>query len=243
LGVTEIDCSTGAWHVTVVDPEPLPLVAVIIAALLTPATQVTRPPETVATLGLLVLQVAEPVTFCGEPYEKLAVAVSCSELPAASVGFEGARTTDCSRGAWQFTVVEPDPPPFIAVMVAVLAVPATHITRPPDTVATLELLEVQLAELVTFCGGPKEKLAVAVNCTELPAASVGLAGATTTEVSVGARHVTGTVPVAVVPRAEITTCCAVDAVETQVTRPPAVTVATVVFADAQLTELVTSLVD
>jgi len=150
---------------------------------------------------------------------------------------------DVSIGAWQFTVLAPDPPPFIAVIVAVLAVPATHVTRPPDTVATLELLELQLAELVTFCGGPKEKLAVAINCTAAPAASVELAGATTTDVSVGARHVTGIVPVAVVPMAEITTCCAVDSVETQVTRPPAVTVATVVFADAQVTELVTSLVD
>jgi len=151
---------------------------------------------------------------------------------------------DCSRGAWQFTVVEPDPPPLmLAVIVAALLAPAIQATRPPETVATLGLLEVQLAEVVTICDGPKEKLAVAVNCTELPAASVGLAGATTTEVSVGARQVTGTVPVAVLPMAEITTCCAVDAVETQVTRPPAVTVATVVFADAQLTELVTSLVD
>ncbi len=85
----------------------------------------------------------------------------------------------------------------MAVIVAVLAVPATHVTRPPETVATLELLEVQVAEPVTFCDGPKEKLAVAVNCTEPPAASVGLAGATTTEVSVGARQVTGTVPAAV----------------------------------------------
>ena len=48
----------------------------------------------------------------------------------------------------------------------------------------------------------------------------------------------------VAPVAEITTVFAVDAVETQVTRPPAgVTVATVVSADVQLTELVTSLVD
>jgi hypothetical protein len=61
---------------------------------------------------------------------------------------------DLSTGAWQFTEVEPDPPPFVAVMVAVLAVPATHITSPPDTVATLALLEVQLAVLVTFCDEP-----------------------------------------------------------------------------------------
>jgi hypothetical protein len=46
------------------------------------------------------------------------------------------------------------------------------------------------------------------------------------------------------PIAEITTGVAVDAVETQVTSPPAgVTVATAVFAEVQLTELVTSLVE
>jgi len=152
---------------------------------------------------------------------------------------------DISTGAWQFTKVDPDPLPVLAVIVAaLLAPPATHVTSPCETVATLELLELQIAVPVTFCGRPKEKLAVAVSCTVLPAASVGFGGVTTTEVTVGARHVTGTVPVAVPPMAEITTCFAVEAVETQVTRPPAgVTVATVVSADAQLTELVTSVVD
>jgi hypothetical protein len=61
---------------------------------------------------------------------------------------------DCSRGAWQFTVVEPDPPPFVAVIVAALLAPATQVTTPPDTVATLTLLEAQLAVLVTFCDEP-----------------------------------------------------------------------------------------
>jgi hypothetical protein len=48
----------------------------------------------------------------------------------------------------------------------------------------------------------------------------------------------------VVTVAEMPTCIAVDAAETQVTSPPAaVTVATVVSADVQLTELVTSFVE
>jgi len=63
-----MDFSIGAWQFTEVDPDPPALrLAVIVAALLVPAMQVTRPPETVATLELLVLQVAEAVTFCGEP--------------------------------------------------------------------------------------------------------------------------------------------------------------------------------
>jgi hypothetical protein len=63
-----MDFSIGAWQFTVVEPDPPALrLAVIVAALLVPAMQVTRPPETVATLELLVLQVAEAVTFWGEP--------------------------------------------------------------------------------------------------------------------------------------------------------------------------------
>ncbi len=63
---------------------------------------------------------------------------------------------DLSTGDWQFTVVDPSTPPLVAVIVAALLAPATHVTRPPETVATLVLLELQLAELVTFCAGPKE---------------------------------------------------------------------------------------
>ena len=62
---------------------------------------------------------------------------------------------DFSTGAWQFTEVDPDPPPLrLAVMVAVELVPATQVTRPPETVATLELLVLQVAEAVTFCDDP-----------------------------------------------------------------------------------------
>ena len=62
---------------------------------------------------------------------------------------------DLSTGAWQFTEVDPDPPPLrLAVIVAELLVPATHITRPPETVVTLALLVLQVAEAVTFCGDP-----------------------------------------------------------------------------------------
>ena len=64
---------------------------------------------------------------------------------------------DWSTGAWQFTVVEPGTPPLVAVIVtgggAVDAL-EMQVTRPPETVATLVLLEVQVAEPVTFCGGP-----------------------------------------------------------------------------------------
>jgi hypothetical protein len=63
---------------------------------------------------------------------------------------------DCSTGARQFTVVDPETLPLVALIVTGGGVGAleTQVTRPPTTVATPVLLEVQAAELVTFCGGP-----------------------------------------------------------------------------------------
>ena len=64
---------------------------------------------------------------------------------------------DRSTGAWQFTVVDPGTPPLVALIVTgggAVGALETQVTRPPTTVATPLLLEVQAAELVTFCGGP-----------------------------------------------------------------------------------------
>jgi len=105
--------------------------------------QLTSPvEETVATLVALDVHAATRVRFCGGPYEYVPVAVSCSVPPLAiSGGHAGVTAMDLSTGAWQVTIVEPDPPPLAAVMVAV-------------PVATPVLPESQLAELVTFCGEP-----------------------------------------------------------------------------------------
>ena len=66
-----MELSTGTWQVTVVDPVVLPLVAVIVAEppVLELALQVTRPADTVATLVLLELQVADAVRVCVGPDE------------------------------------------------------------------------------------------------------------------------------------------------------------------------------
>jgi hypothetical protein len=64
-----MDRSTGPWQVTVADPDALPLVAVMDAVPSAPAIHVTRPPATVATLGLPDDQLAELVTICGGPNE------------------------------------------------------------------------------------------------------------------------------------------------------------------------------
>ena len=144
---------------TVVEPVMAPLVAEIVALWsnqVVGALQLTSPAaDTVATPGALDVHAATRVRFCGGPFEYVPVAVSCSDPRAGiSGGHAGVTAMDLSTGAWQFTVVDPDPPPLAAVIVAAPLAPATQVTRPPETVATLALLEVQTAELVTFCGGP-----------------------------------------------------------------------------------------
>ncbi len=66
---------------------------------------------------------------------------------------------DWSTGAWQFTVVDPETPPLVAVIVTCgggVDAAETQVTKPPETVATLVLLEAQAAELVTSCAVPNE---------------------------------------------------------------------------------------
>ena len=66
-----------------------------------------------------------------------------------------------------------------------VAVPvATAVTNPPLTVATLELLEVQVARLVTLLLELLEKFAVAASCWVCPAIRLTLAGDTVTLVTV-----------------------------------------------------------
>ncbi len=140
----------------------VPIVAEIVAlpsAYENRRLQLTSPAaDTVAMLVALERQAAVLVTFCNGPYEYVPVAVICRVPPFGishvSPDDLGVTEMDWSTGAWQFTVVDPDPPLLAAVIVTTLLAPARHITRPPETVATLALLEVQLAELVTFCGGP-----------------------------------------------------------------------------------------
>jgi hypothetical protein len=145
----------------VIDPVVEPIVAEIFAL---PSKyefrrlQVTNPvAETVATVGALELQTAVAVTFCGGPNEYVAVAVSW-RVPPLEISHDelelDVTLMDCNTGAWQLTVVDPDPPPLAAVIVTELLAPATHVTRPPETVATALLLDVHEAELVTFCGEP-----------------------------------------------------------------------------------------
>lgn len=108
VGAIVMDWSTGAKQVTVVETVVVPVavapVAEIVADPLEVALvlQLTRPAETVATLGALETHVAVGVRSFVEPSVYVPVAVNCVELPAAACGAGGVTLIDAS--AMTFTV-------------------------------------------------------------------------------------------------------------------------------------------
>ena len=95
------------------------------------------------------------------------------------------------------TLAVPLRPSLVAVIVAVPA--ATPVTRPaPETVATWALSVVQVT-VRPLSGWPAASLGVAVSCTVLPAATVAVAGATSTEATGAGAAVTVTCEVPLFP--------------------------------------------
>jgi hypothetical protein len=72
-GVSAMDWSTGARQVTLAEPLVIPVAVALVAMIVADpwpvafGLQLTRPADTVATLGALELQVADAVRFCIEP--------------------------------------------------------------------------------------------------------------------------------------------------------------------------------
>lgn len=87
-------------------------------------------------------------------------------------------------------VVDPDMLPSVAVIV--LEPAAIAVARPPDEemVATDVLLEIHTTDAVRSCVVVSLYTPVAVNCSVLPAETIGFAGVTAMETSVGAGFVT-----------------------------------------------------
>lgn len=108
-GSTSIDTSTGVITVMVVKPEMLPDLAVIVV---TPIETVVANPLKLATLLIDAtlraddIQVTDEVIFLIELSEKVPVAVNCSVVPRAILGFIGVIEIDTSIGEGA-----PDPPP------------------------------------------------------------------------------------------------------------------------------------
>jgi hypothetical protein len=161
-GVIAMDTSVAAVTVSVVDPDMLPSVAVIVVE--PGVSDVARPLEPpallmVATPAVNEFQVTDVVRFCVVPSEYVPVAVNCRVVPSTMLGFAGVIAMDTSVAAVTVSVVDPDVPPNVAVIVVVPA--DADVARPlePDallTVATPAVNEFQVTVVVRFCVVPSE---------------------------------------------------------------------------------------
>jgi len=148
-------------------------------------TAVASPvPLIVAIVVSLEAQAIEFVKFCVLPSLKVPVAVNGTVVPAAVDGFLGVTAIETSTAADTFSIVCPVTLLCVAEMVAFptffeLASPVAL------TIAIVPSDDAQVAVFVRFCVELSEKVPVAVNCCEFPAATVGLAGVTAIETSVG----------------------------------------------------------
>lgn len=114
-----------------------PLVVLAVIVTVPAATPVSFPPETEAILELDESQ----VTVC-DALAGLTVAVSVADFPLAIVSEVELKLTEVALGRVTVTVQAAFFP--LEVWAVITAVPAaTAVTFPPETVATLVLLEVQ----------------------------------------------------------------------------------------------------
>jgi hypothetical protein len=139
-------------------------------------TAVTKPAlVTVATPGLLEVQVTELVTLPVVLSEKVAVALNCWVCPTDSVGFAGAIVMLLTTCVLTKSVVEAVTPPLLTVIVVVPG--ATPVATPElSMVATVVEEEVHVDCDVTSLVVLSPMVAVAVNCCVLPGWIVALVG-------------------------------------------------------------------
>ena len=166
IGTTLAPGALGAVTVSVVVPEIFPERAVIVVV--PAATGVALPllPAVllmVATDEAVELQVTDAVIFWVELLENVPVAVNCSVVPKATLGFAGVTAMETNVAAVTVRVVEAEMVPDTAVIVVVPA--ATGVAMPVLlTVATDEAVELQVTDVVIFWFELFENVPVAVNC-------------------------------------------------------------------------------
>jgi hypothetical protein len=128
--------------------------------------------------------VAVLVKFCVVPSENVPVAVNCCWVPRAIEGVCGVIEIEASVAAVTVSIVEPVTVPAFAEIVAV---PGPMLLTKPCVgaallmVATAGVVELHCTVLVMFCVLPSEKVPVAVNCSVVPDAMVGIAGVSAIE--------------------------------------------------------------
>jgi len=131
------------------------------------------------------------------PSEKVPVAVSCRELRWATEGFVGVTAIEVRTAEVTVTVVAPDTPPRVALIVALpTPIPVTRPWLPGAslTVASVGAEETQVTNVVRFWVVPSEKSPVAMSCSLVPVAIAELGGVIVIPVSTAAVTVTVVVP-------------------------------------------------
>src|SRR5437773_5282149 len=140
VGVTVIVDRVAAVTVSVVLPETPPSVAVIVVV--PAATDVARPCDPpalliVATAVLDELQVTWLVRSCVVQSLKVPVAVNCCVVPFAMLGSVGVTSIVDRVAAVTVSVVLPETPPKVAVIVVIPA--ATDVARPALSIVAKEI--------------------------------------------------------------------------------------------------------
>ena len=188
-GVTEIETRVADVTVSPVDPDTVPIVAVMVVE---PAATGDASPIDPAVLLIVAIpsfeevQVAAAVTSWVVLSENDPVAVNCCFVPFAMPALAGETEIDRSVAGFTVSVVEPEMLVQVAVIVVVPA--PTEVARPfePDVllmVATPVSDEVQVTYAVRSCVVPSEKVPVAANCRPVPPAITGFVGVTAIEAS------------------------------------------------------------
>ncbi len=171
-------------EIRLVDPV-IPLKTAVIVAVPVIVPAVARPLLVMpATLAGVAPQVTKEEMFCVMALARVPVALYWMVVLDAIALSSGDTAMDARSELVR--TVEPDKPPYDALMVAVPVVDNAALTSPcVSTVAIARLLEVHVALLVTSVFALLEYLPKAFICTVVPGAMLGDSGATSTDVRTG----------------------------------------------------------
>jgi hypothetical protein len=168
-----------------------PLSVALIVLVPTP-TGLASPFESAALLIVATVrsdedQVTADVRFCVELSEYVPVAVNCCVPPPGMLGVAGVMLIETSVAEVTVSVVLPDIPPSVALIVLVPTL--TELASPFEPaalliVATVSADEDQVTADVRSCVELSEYVPVAVSCWERPLAMLDVAGVTPIDTSV-----------------------------------------------------------
>jgi hypothetical protein len=236
IGLISIAVRTALVTVRLAVPLTVPKVAVIVvwpalSALATPVEAI------VATAVADEFQLTVGLRFCWVPSLNVPVAVNCCVVPMTRVGAAGLTAMDNRVAEVMVNWVVPFTEPEVAVMVAGPA--ATPATWPlAETVATVVAELLQLTNAVRFCWVPSLNVPVAVSGWTAPTSRDGFCGVTWIETRLGPTF--RLVEPCTEPRVAVTVLVPLP---TPVARALALTVATAVFDELQVDDVVTSWVE